>query len=420
MIKNPAYTGMAALNKTHRVERRPRLRPRRGQSEFPRRNSCTRDTSLEEQTSIPVPAIVDQETFAAAQEQLAHNRKHHGRRPRPGRYLLQGLVVCAQCGRAYYGACSGSATGRSKEREQARSYGYYRCCGTDRANFGGTPVCFNRTVRTDRLDAAVWEDVRGLLLEPGRIEAEYQRRQERPAGPRDQSRQAIDTQIRGLKRRIARLTEMYEEGFLERDAFRDRMASARTRLDSMEADARLAAEQEASESELRLVIGQLQAFSQQLRSGLEDCTPQARQEIVRALVKRVEVEEQNVRIVYKVSPVPFDGPPPLGGGVMGSEVGVSGNCGRRVAPAFRADKSGGKPSHSKGRVAGLQIDGAGRRSPIPRRRGHFASVGVGLTFGPRRPRHRREPYDELASFAEAIAMGLDVSSVHFHEALHQC
>jgi site-specific DNA recombinase len=338
VLKNPAYKGMAALDKTHRVERRPRLRPRRGQSEFPRRNSCTRDTAPEEQTLIPVPAIVDEEAFAAVQEQLAHNRRHHGRRPRSGRYLLQGLVVCAQCGRAYYGACSGSATGRSRGTEQTRSYGYYRCCGTDRARFGGTPVCFNRTVRTDRLDAAVWEDVRGLLLEPGRIEAEHQRRQERPARPREQSQQAIDTQIRGLKRRIARLTEMYEEGFLERDTFRNRMASARTRLDSMEADARLAAEQEASESELRLVIGQLQAFTEQLRSGLDDCTPQARQEIVRALVKRVEIDDQNIRVVYKVSPVPFDGHPPPGGSVMRSRVGVSGNCNRREAPALHENR----------------------------------------------------------------------------------
>jgi site-specific DNA recombinase len=341
MLKNPAYKGTAALDKTRRIERRPRLRPRRGQSEFPRRNSCTRDTAPEEQTLIPVPAIVDEETFAAAQELLAHNRKHHGRRPRSGRYLLQGLVVCAQCGRAYYGACSGGAIGRSQGTEQTRSYGYYRCCGTDRARFGGTPVCFNRTVRTDRLDAAVWEDVRGLLLEPGRIEAEHQRRQERPAGPREQSQQAIGTQIRGLKRRIARLTEMYEEGFLERDTFRDRMASARARLDFMEADARLAAEQEASESELRLVIGQLQAFSEQLRSGLNDCTPQARQEIVRALVKRVEIEDQNIRIVYKVSPVPFDGPPPPGGGVMGSGVRISRNCDRRQSAALHKSKSSG-------------------------------------------------------------------------------
>ena len=167
-----------------------------------------------------------------------------------------------------------------------------------------------------------------------------QRRLERPPGLGDQNRQAIDTQIRGMKRRIARLMEMYEEGFLEREAFQERMASARSRLESMESDARVAAEQKASESELRLVIGQLQTFSEQLRSGLQDCAWEARQEIVRALVKRVEIEEQNIRIVYKVSPTPFDGAPPRGGGDLG-------NCGRSVAPAFGSDESGVRPPHSK-------------------------------------------------------------------------
>jgi site-specific DNA recombinase len=327
MLKNPAYKGTAALDKTHRVERRPRLRPRRGQSEFPRRNSCARRTTPDEQTLIPVPAIVDEETFAAAQEQLAHNRQHHGRRARPGRYLLQGLVVCGQCGRAYYGACSGKATGRSSNGQPTRSYGYYRCCGTDKARFGGSPVCSNRTARTDRLDAAVWEDVRGLLLDPGRIEGEYRRRQECPAGAEDRNRQAIDAQIRGLKRRIARLTEMYEEGFLEREVFHGRMTSARARLETLEADARVAAEQDASETELRLVIGHLQTFSDQIKMGLKECAWEARQAIVRSLVKRIEIEDHNVRIVYKVSPAPFDGAPPRGGGVLG-------NCGRSVAAAF--------------------------------------------------------------------------------------
>ena len=219
MLGNPAYKGLAALDKTRGVERRPRLRPIRGKSEFPRRNSCTRNTAPEEQTMIPVPAIVDEGTFAAAQEQLAHNRQHHGRRAHAGRYLLQGLVVCTQCGRAYHGTGCSKATTRCSEGQPGSRYGYYRCCGNARARFGGIRVCTSQSVRTDRLDAAVWDDVRGLLTEPGRIEAEYQRRHERPAGPDDQNRQAIDAQIRGLKRRIARLTEMYEEGFLEREAF---------------------------------------------------------------------------------------------------------------------------------------------------------------------------------------------------------
>lgn len=317
MLRNAAYKGTAEYGKTRRVERRPRLRPRRGQPEFPRRNTCSRDTRPEERTPIPVPALVDEETFAAVQERLARNREHHGRPAAPGRYLLQGLLVCARCGRAYYGkgVGGGGAPGRG------RRYGYYRCTGTDADRFGGQRMCDNGMVRADRLDAAVWEDVRGLLLEPGRIEAEYRRRLERPDGGGAEDRQAIGRQIAGVKRRIARLTEMYEEGFLEREAFRARMAAARARLEALEADARRAAEQEASASELRAVIGHLEAFAERLQTGLERCDWETRQAIVRALVKRIVFEEDQVRVVYKVSPHPFEAEP-QGRGVLRY-------CGRR-------------------------------------------------------------------------------------------
>lgn len=305
MLRNAAYKGMAEYGKTRRVARRPRLRPRRGQPEFPRRNSCSRDTSAEERIPIPVPALVDEETFTAVQEHLARNRGHHGRPAAPGRYLLQGLLVCSRCGRAYYG----KGVGGGAAPESGRRYGYYRCIGTDAHRFDGQRMCDNQMIRVDRLDAAVWEDVRGLLLEPGRIEAEYRRRLSRRTGGDDQDRKVLAKQIQGVKRRIARLTEMYEEGFLEPDVFRARMTGARARLTALETEARRAAEQETSESELRAVIGQLEAFAQQLQTGLEQCNWETRQAIVRALVKRIVFEENEVRVVYKVSPHPFeDGP----------------------------------------------------------------------------------------------------------------
>ena len=230
-------------------------------------------------------------------------------------------MVCSQCGHAYHGSNYTRPSAPTKTGEPGRAYGYYRCSGSDGHRIDGPPVCSNRTVRTDRLDAAVWEDVRGLLLEPERIEAEYRRRLEHPAGPSGPDRQAIDKQIQGLKRRIARLTEMYEEDFLEREVFRSRMAWARTRLEVLEAEAQSAAEQESSESELRLVIGQLETFAGQLRSGLEECDWEARQDIIRALVKRIEIGEDQVRVVYKISPAPFEGGP-QGRGVLGIVRGI--------------------------------------------------------------------------------------------------
>src|SRR3954447_11172255 len=55
-------------------------------------------------------------------------------------------------------------------------YAYYRCTGSDAYRFGGQRLCWNKQIRTDMLDAAVWEDVRRLLSEPERVRKEYERR----------------------------------------------------------------------------------------------------------------------------------------------------------------------------------------------------------------------------------------------------
>jgi site-specific DNA recombinase len=311
LLKNAAYKGAAEYGKTRRVERRPRLRPRRGQPEFPRRNRCHRATTADERILIPVPALVDEATFTAVQEQLARNREHHGRPAVAGRYLVQGLPVCARCGRAYYGKTSG---GRESPGRMG-GYRYYRCMGTDARRFDNQQMCSNRMIRVDRLDAAVWEDVRGLLLEPERIQAEYRRRLAAQGSTSDPDHKALGQQIQGVKRRIARLTEMYEEGFLEREVFRARMTAAQARLDTLQAESRRAAERETSESELRAVIGHLKAFAERLQTGLDQCDWETRQAIIRALVKRIVIGENDVQVVYKVSPHPFEAAP-QGWGVL--------------------------------------------------------------------------------------------------------
>jgi site-specific DNA recombinase len=58
MLKNPAYMGEARYGKIRIVPARPRLRPRRGVSEYPRRSSAKEPTAREEQIPITVPALI--------------------------------------------------------------------------------------------------------------------------------------------------------------------------------------------------------------------------------------------------------------------------------------------------------------------------------------------------------------------------
>src|ERR687886_616041 len=84
--------------------------------------------------------------------------------------------------------------------------------------FGGERVCANAQVRTDRLDAAVWQEVRAVLEDPERLAAEYRRRLETP--PPDAAEQAAtDAQIARLRQGVARLIDGYTEGLIEKSEF---------------------------------------------------------------------------------------------------------------------------------------------------------------------------------------------------------
>jgi hypothetical protein len=70
LLQNPAYKGQAAYGKTRTVHRRQRLRPLRGRPIHPRHDHSTAVVDQQDWISIPVPALVDEYLFDAAQEQL--------------------------------------------------------------------------------------------------------------------------------------------------------------------------------------------------------------------------------------------------------------------------------------------------------------------------------------------------------------
>src|SRR5262245_45474320 len=80
----------------------------------------------------------------------------------------------------------------------------------------------------------------------------------------------------------------------------------------LEAEHRQRIGEAAQEAELRLVIGRLEEFAKRVSQELQEPNWDTRRELVRALVKKVEVDEQEVRIVYRVSPSPFEGGPQRG------------------------------------------------------------------------------------------------------------
>src|SRR4051794_17979577 len=150
---------------------RPPPRPARGRAAVPRRPSRQVPAPPERWITIPVPAIIDEGLFESAREQLAENRRRARQRPGGVRYLLQGLLVCGECGYALCGHWQ-------PRRTPGREYRYYRCCGTEGYRFHGQRRCDARVVPVEALDGAVWAEVCRVLEAPARVVQEYQRRLE--------------------------------------------------------------------------------------------------------------------------------------------------------------------------------------------------------------------------------------------------
>ena len=121
ILRNPAYQGSACFGKTEWVPRRKVNRSLRRRGGYSPRCGAHRERPREEWLAIPVPALVSEEHFALAQEQLEKNKRYAARRTIEPT-LLQGLLACHECGYAYY---------RTSTRTSSRKLYYYRCLGSE-------------------------------------------------------------------------------------------------------------------------------------------------------------------------------------------------------------------------------------------------------------------------------------------------
>jgi site-specific DNA recombinase len=297
LLCNPAYTGPAKYGKTRLVSRLPGGRSPRGAPVVPRREKVTRATSPEEQEPIPVPALVNEDLFQAVAERLEENRRRQREQKGGANYLLSGLLVCHCCGSAYCGR-------RMRQQGRKSPYLYYRCLGTDKYRQGGETICKNKSVNGSSLEGTVWADVCSLLQDPSRLRHELERRLERqPDAVVDASQR--EQSIARLKQRLARLVDAYENGWLDKPEFESRISRAKERLEREQREYMELQRDAAGREDLRVVIGQFQMFADQVASGLDGADAAMRRRILKLLIKRIEVDVDEVRIVYKVEPRPF-------------------------------------------------------------------------------------------------------------------
>jgi site-specific DNA recombinase len=267
----------------------------RGQALF-RSGACSDEVTPEE-IAIAVPALVDDALFSVVQEQLQENRRRQ-RQQRGGEpHLLQGLAVCQTCGRAY-------VYSQWQNKRCQRTYRYYRCTSM-LAEGRRQRACTNTTIPASALEEAVWQDVSAVLREPRRLALEYQRRRTQTS-PQTESLQWLEQQQVKVRGALARLIDAYESGMLEKEEFASRLERNRRRLQEWQTQLDQLHAAQAEEQTIDEALGRLEDFAARIENGLREPTQRQQREILKALVKRVEIAPDKIRVIYKIHPLPTD------------------------------------------------------------------------------------------------------------------
>src|SRR6266850_7675923 len=299
MLRNPAYRGTACFGKTRVAPRQRVTRALRARGGLTTRNSANHERPREEWIEIPVPALIDEPTFARAQE-LLHENKVRSRRRTIAPSLVQGLVSCRRCG---------YALSRTSTRSSARLIHYYRCIGSDAWRHLGGPRCHSRPVRQDLLDQIVWTEVIQLLEDPSLIQQELDRRLAvaRVADPTKQREQALQRDVVRVGKSIERVLTAYQEDLLSLEQLRERLPPLRQREQALRTELQSIADQTRERAAYLRLAETLSAFLTRLRVVADTLDIAERQRIVRLVVKEVLVDDDTVVIRHCI-PVPSGSP----------------------------------------------------------------------------------------------------------------
>ncbi len=296
MLRNPAYRGQAAYGKTQmtgKPSRPTRITRRRGERHG-RRGQTRTDLPPESWTLVPVPALVGEEQFALAQDRLQHNA-HFAKRNTKKPTLLQGILVCRECGYACY---------RTSTRTSKRRIYYYRCIGSDNYRHIGGRVCQSRPIRADELDALVWAEVTRLLAQPELVKAEIDRRLQavRSEHPAARRREGLDRELARVRAGKERLIEAYQEQLVSLEELRARMPALRKRETTLTTQLE-ALEAELHDVETYLKLAEtLESFLTRLADGLDKLTLDEQQRVLRLVIREVLIggEDDTITIRHSI------------------------------------------------------------------------------------------------------------------------
>jgi site-specific DNA recombinase len=299
ILADPVYIGTAYAN---RYEYLPAGKPR-GRKPAYDGKGLRRLRPREQWIAIPVPALVEQQTWGRAQAQLARNAALSFRNNMRHDHLLRCLLTCGCCGLAMHGVARPPTASGAERRS-------YRCAGKDRTFTARETACPRAEVNGVELERAVWRHVSGLLRDPDALLAQFRRFAEgsdRGTARDEAERGRLRARLDALARADRRLVDAYQGEVISLEELGER----RARL----ADQRRGLERQVGQLEVLrrqrtaagAVASDLAAFCERVGSRLDHASFADKQAVLRLVVERIIVHEDSLEVRHVI---PLRNPPP--------------------------------------------------------------------------------------------------------------
>src|ERR1700719_1890733 len=259
-----------------------------GRWKFNQTSSKTRMRKADEEVvEIPVPAIIELDTFGQVQRQLhARSPKRQAPRVTTGPILLTGLAVCA--------TCRGGMMLRTGTSKGGRVYRYYTCsnCATK-----GKTACKGRSIPMDKLDGMVTDHLLDRLFKPERIAlilASLSSRRSELAAAVNTRMSALQREVVDAEDRLKRLYRLVEDGLDVDEVLKERLTTLKADRDRAKAALERAREQSASQIQINPAL--IERFGRTMRENFTAGSVPFRKAYLRSLIDVIEVDDHQVRI----------------------------------------------------------------------------------------------------------------------------
>jgi hypothetical protein len=250
--------------------------------------------------SIPVevPAIISHETWEAAQERKRLN-KANARRNTKYNYLMRRHLTCGDCGTKMSARMTRNGRGG-----KGRGVHFYYFCPA-RRNPDYPQKCPRRcSFRADHVDAAVWEWVRSLLMEPKVLEAGLRAEQaarEESLKPLRNRLAVVDDLLADNRRQLERALDLYLSGTFEQEILTGRKEKLNKTIIALEQERHSLTQQLESRSFTGEQIESIVEIARQISKGLE--TADGDFDVRRHLIEALDVQatltvENDQKVAY--------------------------------------------------------------------------------------------------------------------------